>query len=203
MNIERIDNHSIDTDLLTGGYVLDAGCRGFRFTNEILNRGCRVIALDPATDVEYDVPSNRLFDTGCAYFRTALVATDRLGKVANLVTTDDPEAMYLGKGEGYEVPATSIERLSGDLSIHKWDAIKLNIEGSEYDILDQLMAPFTKQIVVSFHEHTPRFRGRSECDRIISKLKKWYTPVINPWDERYCAGFNYWDTLLVENSLVH
>jgi hypothetical protein len=85
---------------------------------------------------------------------------------------------------------------------NNWDVIKLNIEGSEYDVLDTWPGPIARQIVVSFHEHTPRARGRAECDRLIAKMGQWYKAFNVVWEKRYCCSENYWDVLFIRNDLV-
>jgi hypothetical protein len=82
-----------------------------------------------------------------------------------------------------------------------WDLIKLNIEGSEYDVLDTWPGPIARQIVVSFHEHTPRARGRAECDRLIAKISQWYDVQNVVWEKRYGCSENYWDLLFTLKGL--
>lgn len=194
MNIQTIDNHSVAVDLLKGGPVLDAGCRGLRFAKWFSERGHRVIALDPAPEVEME------FTNTLSVHKLALVA--KVQAFANLVLTDDLEARFIGNGPGISVPCTTLRDISDTHRIWQWDVMKLNIEGSEYDILDQFPGPIANQIVFSFHEHTDRKRGRDECDRIIDKLGTWYDIHNRVWEERYCTYANYWDILAIKKGLA-
>lgn len=189
-NIEVIDNHSVAVDMLTGGPVLDAGCRGFRFAHWFSSRSHKVYAFDPSPDIE--VPSYY----GVNYYRMGVVGHSMPGNW-ELVECADKEASYLRRGEAKTyVPTADLHTIMLFCNIPMWDVIKLNVEGSEYDILDGL-GPIARQIVVSFHEHTGRGKGRQECDRIISALEPYYEVVQHVWEPRYCTHANYWDTLLV------
>lgn len=189
--IEVIDNHSVRTDLLVKGPVLDAGARGFVFSKWFAEKGHPVMAYDPSPDIENPhIP-------GITFKPYALVGS----KVTSpkLVMTDDPGAWYVDPvKQGRAVGFTTIETVK-DI---QWDVIKLNIEGSEYDVLDEWPGPISRQLVVSFHEHTPRARQRSECDRLIHNMRQWYTAFNVVWDKRYCCSENYWDVLFIRNDIV-
>lgn len=194
MKIEIIDNHSVAVDLLTGGPVLDAGCRGLRFAKWFSNKGHRVVGLDPAPEIQAEV-SGLL-----SVYNVALTAND--GGPVNLVLTDDLEARFVGNGVGIAVHSVSLKTLSHDLGIGQWDVVKLNIEGSEYAILESWPGPIANQIVFSFHEHTDRKRGREECDKIIDRLRPWYEIHNQVWEPRYCTYANYWDVLAIKKGLA-
>ena len=195
MDIQVIDNHSVAVDLLKGGPVLDAGCRGLRLASWFAERGHRVIALDPAPEISAEVRGL------ISVYNVALVPQAQAGSRVNLVLTDDLEARYIGGGVGVPVQTTSIASLSHECGVSQWDVVKLNIEGSEYDILETWPGPIANQIVFSFHEHTDRKRGREECDRIIDRLRQWYDIHNQVWEERYCTYANYWDVLAVKRGL--
>lgn len=187
-----IDNHSVDLDRLEPrGTVLDVGCRGFRFADYFAERRFRVIALDPG---------EKHPQGGWVEFMPLALAT--YNGSAKLVLMSDLEARYtVGDQEEVDRPYLSVgcitlRDLMSLCNVRDFELIKLNMEGGEFDILDQLHAPVAKQIVVSFHEHTPRKRGQAAIDGLIQKLGKWYDVVRHEWDERYCAGRNAWDTVL-------
>lgn len=191
-NLLNVDNHSFRADLLTKGLVLDAGARGFVFAKWFAERGHEVIALDPSPDV-IDPPKF------ISHVPAALVSSKCKDNMY-LELGPDPNAWYIHGGKGMEsVPVKTLT--IADLKVAKWDLIKLNIEGSEYDILDEIEGPIARQIVFSFHEHTSRARGREECDRIIDKLAKWYHVCNRVWEKRYGCRENYWDCLLVERGI--
>lgn len=191
MPIEVIDNHSVRTDLLTKAPILDAGARGFVFSKWFADGGHSVVALDPSPDIENP------HIQGVTFQSYALVGSNVTSP--KLVMTDDPGAWYIDSIKpGWAVGYTTIWARKHT----NWDLIKLNIEGSEYDVLDEWPGPISRQVVVSFHEHTTRAHGRAECDRLIEKMRQWYTPFNVVWEKRYCCSENYWDVLFIRNDLV-
>jgi hypothetical protein len=202
--IEIIDNHSVRTDLLTKGTVIDAGARGFRFAKELAWRGCRVIALDPDWEVTDPKHINIDFLNVGLFWPPMDAFAERW-----LVMTPDAEARYTSTQQvmgvtTVKVGMVSLEHIRKAMQIKTWplDVLKLNVEGDEYEILESMRAPVARQIVVSFHEHTARARGDEAIQRIVEHLGQWYTPVQHVKDERYCAGSNFWDTLLILKELA-
>jgi len=180
--IEIIDNHSVRTDLLTGGPVLDAGCRGNRFGDWFRERGHDTWGLDPAPDSD-------------AEHKYALVEPSQ-GWQVRLVMTKDKEARHVGP-VGILVNSFSI----GEFPIKLWDVVKLNIEGSEYGVLAQWPGPIARQIVCSFHEHTPQGQGEEKIAEIIKHMEQWYTVLQHTKEPRYGCHKNYWDTLMILRGL--
>lgn len=191
-NLLTVDNHSFREDLLTGGPVLDAGARGFVFAKWFAERGHTVLALDPSPDCTHA-------PVGITLMQRALVSR-KCPLIMRLEMGEDPNAWYVQAEKGNNSVMVETMTLGDFQYIKKWDLIKLNIEGSEYDILDEIDGPIARQIVFSFHEHTGRARGREECDRIIAKLSKWYDVHNQVWEQRYGCRENYWDVLLTEKG---
>jgi FkbM family methyltransferase len=189
-----VDNHSFCPGLLTKGPILDAGSRGLRLSKWFAERGHRVVALDAGEDESAE---------GVTFYKMALVGAKHAGSFVKLIRTDDLEARYIGPADaqGDRVPAVSLPFITNMMGVDKWDLVKLNIEGSEYDILEELDRPLARQIVFSFHEHTERARGREACDKIIAKLSEWYDVHNQVWEQRYGCRENYWDCLLTERGI--
>lgn len=193
MKIEIVAGHSVATDLLTKGPVLDAGSRGLIMAKHLAGQGHQVIALDPGEDETAE---------GVIVHKKALVHSSLAGKGnLRLVPTEDPEGRYI-QSEGGNTYGVSISALMQEYKIKQWDLVKLNIEGSEYDILDEWPGPIARQIVFSFHEHTQAARGKAECDRIINKLRTWYDIHNQVWEKRhFLPSDNYWDVLAIERGI--
>jgi hypothetical protein len=197
MNLQVIDHHTIDIDLLVGGPVLDVGAYGWGFAKELASKGCRVIALDPSPDIVD--PQLK----GVTYFRFGLVGVGQDG-TKNLVQVADRDGWHLDlpntparPGDtSTRVVVINIVRFTESLAEDHWDAVKLNCEGAEYDILQTWPGPIARQICVSFHEHTGAHTGK-DLESILKHLAQWYTLVQHPYDERYSAGFNHWDSLWI------
>ncbi len=197
MNVTLIEiaEHTIDVDRLTpGGWVLDAGCRDFGFTRGMTERGCRVLALD--ADPTIDDPKLEKV----SYCNFAL--SDRAG-IRDLVMSRDPQARYVqevgsSKDNTVLVEAVTIADLMAAHGIKHFDVLKLDIEGSEYDILKTLR-PIATQISIEFHEHCSP-RPQEVYDAIFKHLAQWYEVVQHKKEARYCCHPNWWDTLLVLRS---
>lgn len=186
VNLVTVEGHTIDTDLLTPGRVaLDVGCRGFGTANLLRERGLRVVALDPAPDVE--APA----DPGIWFRRVALLPRRRMDTTRRLL-------MSCG-GEGYRVvfnsaeksiacEAVTLEGLAHSFGATQWDLIKLDCEGMEYEVLREIDGPIARQIVVEYHD----FLGlgppdSSYYDRLHRQLSEWYEVAKHvkepaPWD---------------------
>ncbi len=189
--------HTIDTSLLTcGGWVLDAGCRDFRFAREVVSRGCRVLALDADPTVEDPKIE------GVAFMNVAIAS--EVG-IRLFLMHENPEARHLldrfdfRAGEkAIRVFADTIQNLSRDRLL---DAVKLDVEGAEYDILLNWPGPLARQISVEFHEHCA---PRPQClyDDIFARLGRWYEVVQHEKTSRHCTHPNYWDSLFVLKGLL-
>ena len=194
--IEVIDNHSVRIDLLQKGPVLDAGCRSFRFAQWFYARGHQVVALDPSPEIlemaSIDGDSKNSFQ----FFRRGLVANEQ--STYRLVMTDDPEARYLSHDKGESVKTAEVDALGFD----HWDVVKLNIEGSEYEILANWLGPIANQLVVSFHEHTPQGQGEAKIAEIIKHLSQWYEVFNHKKEKRYGCSENYWDSQFILKELL-
>jgi FkbM family methyltransferase len=190
-----IDNHSVDLDLIRHGPILDVGCRGFALCKFFINlgRGNRVIGMDPDRGL---VPP-----PGVEYLQLGLCGSPQ--EVSHLVLEQDPEARYVtfGKHEpdrpSIQVRCITLQELMVQCRVEDFDLIKLNAEGVEFDILDKMLSPAAKQIVVSFHEHTAARRGQDAVNALVHRLGKWYDIVQHVWDKRYGCGLNAWDTVLL------
>lgn len=194
-----IDNHSVAVDLLRPrGYVLDAGARGFVFSRYFANTFKQVAALDPDPEIEDPkIP-------GVHLDRLALASKDGESFLEMLPDENARRITGIAGGEHRTVPikTVSLETVTAMHFVDKWDLIKLNVEGAEYDILDGIKGVVAKQIVFSFHEHTDRRRGKNECDRIINHVRLWYDIYNRDWEKRYGCDFNYWDVLAIERGLT-
>ena len=195
MILETISEHTVAVDLLTGGPVLDAGARGFVFSKWFADRGHFVLALDPSPELTLEPYKNIVFQ------KKALVGPNV--KFPYLVMTEDPGASYIAENfPAYAVEPVRMDELGFPEKIDSgWDVIKLDIEGSEYDVLMTWPGPIANQITVEFHEHTARKRGDKAIQDIVDHLSQWYKPVQHEKTQAQCAGWNYWDSLFVLKSL--
>jgi len=200
--IEIVDQHSVRTDLISSGdWVLDAGARGFRFASWFADKNVNVLALDPDPDVKAPM-------IGFVTFRPYALSKETSFQM--LARYKDAEANHLvcvkvpgsSVKENVKVHAWSIGDLMETLFVESFACVKLNIEGAEYEILENWPGPIAKQIAVSFHDHTgANPEGEARYGRILNRLGQWYDVARHVKDSRYCAGENYWDSLFVLKGL--
>lgn len=192
MNIQTIAEHSVDLDLLSGGICIDAGCRGFQFSEAMRDKGCQVWA--------YDLEGMQA-PQGIYFQQCAIMPDDGIYHYTN---TKDPQAKYISD-TGIEVPGIELNYLMREWQRHgiDIDVLKLDIEGSEYIILSNpLFAPIPKQISVEFHMHCHRTLHDQYYDKCMENLLKYYIPVQHELTQAHGAGYNYWDSLFIRRDLL-
>ena len=72
----------------------------------------------------------------------------------------------------------------------------MDIEGEEISVLEKSKHPIAAQVSVEFHAHARR-QTKIQLDILLDWLSDWYEIKNRVWEERHCAGFNYWDILLI------
>jgi len=85
-------------------------------------------------------------------------------------------------------------------NVKRFDAVKLDCEGSEFGILENWPGPIAAQISVEFHDWCdPEHRSEIYYDFLWKKLP-WYRVVRHDLSKQG-TGVGHWDTLLVLRSL--
>lgn len=187
--IETIAEHSFVPSLFpySGARVLDAGCRGFEFAKQLKPFRCKVWCID-ADKIEVDEMG--MYDM--------LALSDFTGP-GYLVKSDDKQATRIQKQPitDYIVPCTTLKSLSIYYAVDFWDLIKLDIEGSEYEVIMSLEKAPAKQLSIEFHLHTGVY-GQAEMTMMEDKLKALgYETVQHVFEPRHGCSSNYWDSLFV------
>jgi FkbM family methyltransferase len=199
----NIDGHTFDHGRLLGGWTIDAGCRGFEFTKFCLNRG-PVYALDIE---DFEVPP-----------MVGQMSHKRIFKHAALSHEQgQTEAYYFGNGTGNfikgingipgntvdrpcetkVVPSITLEDIYTEIGTDI-DLLKLDIEGAEYKILENIK-PIPKQITVEFHEHCHEHLHKAHIEKIMDHLCKHYhcNLHIRDWPR-----YHYMDCLFIRKDLI-
>jgi hypothetical protein len=192
MKIEVIHEHSVAVDLLTGGVCIDVGCRGFKFSEAMRDKRCKVVGFD-IEDME--PPEGIDF---CKY----AVLTEF--KQVYYIDTKDQQAKFIST-HGKEVQAIDIKTIYRELleDAACIDILKLDCEGSEYIILsdpDFVAAP--RQITVEFHMHAHRALHDQYYKKCMDNLLKYYVPVKHELTQAHGAGWNWWDSLFIRKDLI-
>lgn len=202
MNLQALATHTIDVDLLPEApVVLDVGCRWFDFTKAILalRPKARVIALDPSSDVrwEMDLP---LFQV--QLFHMAMVGDNRFSSnFAEGIAGDGGgnfclDAALHGDYKIRTVLCTNVQKLMAAHLVKRFDVVKLDCEGSEFGILENWPGPVATQISVEFHDwDKPQYKAETYFDALWRKLP-WYK-VLQHELSKQGTGVGHWDSLLV------
>lgn len=195
--VGNVDGHSIVWEpLVRGGWVLDAGCRGWGFSSCFAAMGFKVLAMDPGPKVS-GAPD------GVEFRREALVGDGR--RAAMYASWSTGEGNYICPAnyepESYQkvtsVPAIGLADLMEREGIGIFEIVKLDVEGSEYDILWNWPGPIARQITVEFHDFRGGGPGKGWYDRLIARLSRWYK-VFRHERTSDCHGLkNYWDSVFV------
>jgi FkbM family methyltransferase len=153
MVMEKLAEHSFEPSILTPeGWVLDGGCRGFKFARGMADRGMRVLAVDPDPAIADPEIHNVTFR------RLALAITDGeanyvLGNgIGNFVSGEETPSY----AKVVRVPTITLSRLMSEHKIGHFDLIKLDIEGAEYSVLMELPPGCCRQLSVEFHDFIGR-----------------------------------------------
>lgn len=181
MNIQTIAEHSVDLDLLPAkAKILDLGCLGFVFTDEMRRLGHDVLAVDI-----------QKFDRD-DYFQIAI--SDKVGRVG-IKQTKDPQAATIT--EGSEIMCMDLKMLMLTARVEFFDLIKMDIESSEYQVIMSLEKPPAKQLSIEFHLHTKVY-GLAEMNHMYNKLENLgYAAVSHKATSQHGCGLNYWDSLFI------
>ena len=196
--IQTIHEHSIDLDLLTGGWVIDAGCRNWNFSKMMKDFGEKVYALDLEA---LSKPDNIDF-----FVQKPLLSTSREITVNIL---NDPNASFVDSTRhsrsinSFSLASITLPEIYEQVGL-EIDVLKLDIEGSEYEILtDPNFLPIPRQISVEFHEHCFPDKHAIHFESCLLNLQKNYEPFNLHRVPMHGCNPNYWDVLFIRKDLLH
>lgn len=183
--ISVVAEHSVDLDLLPKeSLILDLGCLGFEFTKKIRELGHIVYPVD----IEFF--PDKILDK--EYYRVAITGYN--GRVG-IQRFNDKQATRVEEGD--EIDSLTLWGFINKHIGHKCDFIKMDIEGSEYDVIMALDKPPATQFSIEFHLHTGAY-SMEQMRAMEKKLEELgYKPVQHVYESRHCAGLNYWDSLFI------
>lgn len=206
MNLQSLASHTIDVDLLPDApIVLDVGCRWFDFTRGILawRPKARIIALDPSSDVTSPIawPPDQL-EGQVQFSHVALVGGDEFSTNFAEGISGDGGGNFALQAESHgdyrirRVLAMNLGKLMHSHQVKHFDAIKLDCEGSEFGILENLPGPIATQISVEFHDWTGPHAERG-CGPAIANLESLGYRTIQHELSKQGTGIGHWDSLFV------
>lgn len=180
-----IAEHTVDLSLLPEkANILDLGCLGFLFTNHMRSLGHKVTAVD-------------IQDLEGVYLKLAVVANDRAGGMAPIERSKDPQATRVTHGHysGEWVQTTSVRQLVSRCGF--FDLIKMDIEGSEYEVIMSLTEAPATQLSIEFHLHTGIYKDAQVKEMEDRLLSLGYFPVKHDKYPAHGLQANYWDSLFI------
>lgn len=208
MAVERHHEHSFDPSLFRTPdkfVAVDLGCRGFGLTEYLArNYGGSVVAVDADRSVFDHEAVQMLAPCGVRFVHSAVVGSEdakTFGASCAVKHSHDPNATRVVPGAG--VPCVTILELmhrftSGSFPV---DLLKIDVEGSEYGIVDDLASipyPLANQISVEFHDHCGLNPpgGLDWFAGLPDRLGRTYRPTkfsatVPPWGGRPA----FWDCL--------
>lgn len=138
--------------------------------------GCKIVLLDPsptgiATVQRENIPAGRL-----QFLPVALAGQD--GRLKFQEPEDSREGSFRaeshGTGTGLEFPTRSLASLMNEQGWRHIDLLKMDIEGCEYEVIDNLLARRLdiRQICVEFHHGRAFGHTRNEMIRAILRLRR-------------------------------
>lgn len=136
--------------------------------------GARVIAFDPTPDAVAWLRTQRL-PSGVSCRQVGLAGYD--GRMVFHQNSEQGNPSYsskvLGPGVAVECEVRKLATLMTEEGHHHLDLLKLDIEGAEYDVIDEIVNEriAVRQLLVEFH-HRKLDRGRELTVRAVAKLKK-------------------------------
>ena len=164
--LATVENHTFLTaPLQPGATVIDAGANVGGFAAEIVTRyGCTVHAFEPHPDHFARIPAGERI----VKHQAAVAGTEG---VRRLQFSDNPQGSRLDASglSGVEVPTRNLETYAAGLA--NIVLIKLDIEGTEVEVLDSLSESFLArvgQFTIEFHD----FAGYLTTDAVRTAIAR-------------------------------
>ena len=199
METVTIDQHTFVPSLLRyNGWVIDAGARGFNFSKELLALGCRPYAIDIENFSE--VPKGVIFKHAALTNYTGQTECYMWGNgYGNFIRgiNETPGNTEDRPCETKIVTTITLEDIYKEIGSNI-DLLKLDIEGSEYLVLENF-EPIPKQITVEFHEHAHKVIHDIYFNNIFAKLCKDYhcNLYIREWPQ-----YKFMDCLFIRKDIL-
>jgi len=197
-----IAEHTINEKILKkSGWALDLGCIGFDFSLGVKEYVDNVIGVDAN-------PSITGID-GIIFENKALVTDEKEEVYYNIFNDKQGNSLFLPLNDTCvfktrtKVKTITMKSLMEKYGIEQFEIIKIDIEGGEYDLLNNLDFTISKQYSVEFHEFrnmNPYYPDNEIYFRELFKRLTDYCDIVqhNLTDHpgfMIGRGRNYWDSL--------
>jgi FkbM family methyltransferase len=163
-----------DYPLTNNSIVLDLGAHHGEFSKNIYNLyNCKIYSFEPVQHNYNQCKVNLQDYEGIKLYK--LVLSNENG-TCDFFVAGESSSIYIGSTIGeYEIETKKIDEFLDENGINKVDLIKMNIEGSEYELLEYIIKnnfiDRFENLQIQFHDNA--FDGwREKYDFIIENLKK-------------------------------
>lgn len=201
----NISEHTFLPELIKKeGYVLDLGCVNFNFSLGLKEYCNNIISVDPNLTIK-DVPE------GISFEPKAIVSND--DKEVNFFIYNDvsgysllnPSRDWCILQNIVKVEACNLQDIMTKYNVQQFELIKIDIEGGEYALLENIDWTISKQYTIEFHDF--RFMNPYNPNneiyygKIMEKMLN-YCEIIQHENTDHPGfppgmGRNYWDSVFV------
>jgi FkbM family methyltransferase len=202
----QIAEHTIEETLINkDGWVLDLGCVNFSFSKEVKKYCNNVLCLDPNPTIK-EAPEGVIFEN-------AAIITGDESEIEFYIYNDvqtfsllNPKQDLFQLENKIKVRSVNIKSLMEKYGIEKFELIKVDIEGGEYDLLKSWDWSISKQFSVEFHDFrfmNPHYPNNEKYyqELFSDKLSNFKIATHELTDHPgfpFGYGRNYWDSLFIE-----
>lgn len=198
-----VDGHTFNEKLIRDGWIIDAGCRGWLFGKAVQDLFYDDKEKNPvyAVDIESfsNVPRGTVFRQAALTCYTGEVDAYFFGDgTGNFIRpiNETPENSPERPCETRIVPAITLDDIYKEIGTDI-DLLKLDIEGSEYEVMMQ-MEPIPKQISVETHQHCHWKLHDQLWPQILEKMCEHYNLHLFNVLPRY----HYLDCLFIRKDIA-
>ena len=176
-DLTKLLNHNLTTDSV----VMDLGGFHGKWSHRMLERyGCRLFVFEPVNEY-YSSLLNIFSGTNVQVHNYGISDSNKYDKI---YMSNDSSSLYQENDsqKSIDIELRDIVCIIDDMGVYSIDLVNMNIEGSEYDVLDRLLdsgyIQRVKKIQVQFHTNL----GRESYFRrleIQKRLAKTHTMLYN------------------------
>lgn len=147
----------LNYDLSENSVVFDMGGYEGQWASDIFSKyKCSVFVFEPYKDYANNIRNRFVKNSNIKVFDFGLGKED---KITTLYSNDDGSSVFKKTGVSFEISITKASSFIKNEKISKIDLMKVNIEGGEYDLLEELidsgMIGSIKNLQVQFHDFVP------------------------------------------------
>jgi len=197
ITFKEIKGHTICTELLGDGVIIDIGARSFSFAEYFTDK--QVYCIDPDPKVFEDPKANAL-----NFHNMNVAISDKAGESGYYENGEATCLKQIDPDQNHPfIPCQTITmedlyKVTGE----NVDVLKLDCEGAEYIILGETFEPIPRQITIEWHKHcVPEMHDRCypSCKE---RLMKDYVMIDEVLEAKHGCSPNIWDQLWLRKDLL-